>query len=202
MIINVIGDCDTRPVLYTLIKFCQTVGDVLLITNNTRLARLSDTGETYGHYQNVMIAITTDGIDDFLEEFKYGLNSFAYVIVDNISLAEAEVTVYVEGLEQSKREQDILEYVDNYETIKLFKGGLISSDTYRKLEEFEALRNCCAINSKIAAAIGNVLAPKFGKDVKTFVDIVMLKNPTDDTSGVNKSLGRKKQGVKLSWPSK
>ena len=202
MIINIIGDCDKRPVLYTVLKVCQTLGDVLLVTNSTRLARLSDTRDTYGHYQNIMVAITTEGIDDFLETFDYGLDSFAYVVVDNISLAEADVTIYVEGMEQSEEEKDILEYVETYETIKLYKGGLIASDTLKKLEEFEALRNCCPIGTKIANAVGTVLAPKFGKDAKSFVEIAMQKNPMDDTSGLNKSVGRKKQGVKLPWPSK
>ena len=202
MIINIIGDCDKRPVLYTVLKVCQTLGDVLLITNSTRLARLSDTRDTYGHYQNIMVAITTEGIDDFLEAFDYGLNSFAYVVVDNISLAEADVTIYVEGLNQSEYEQDTLEYVENYQTIKLYKGGLIDSSTLKRLEEFEALRNCCPIGTKIATAVGNILAPMFGKDVKTFVEIAMQKNPADDTSGYNKSVGRKSKGVRLPWPSK
>lgn len=202
MIINIVGDCDKRPVLYTVLKVCQTLGDVLLITNSTRLARLSDTRETYGHYQNIMVAITTEGIDDFLEGFDYGLNSFAYVVVDNIPLAEADVTIYVEGMQQSESETDILEYVENYDTIKLYKGNLIDATTLKRLEEFEALRNCCPIGNKIAAAVANVLAPKFGKDAKTFTEIAMQKNPSDDSSGVNKAVGKKRTGVKLSWPSK
>ena len=71
MIINIIGNCDKRPVLYTVMKICQTLGDVLVITNNARLLRLSDTWDSFGHYQNTMIAYTQEGIDDFLDDFAY-----------------------------------------------------------------------------------------------------------------------------------
>ena len=43
MVINIIGDCDKRPVLYTVMKICQTLGDVLLVSSSSRLMRLSDT---------------------------------------------------------------------------------------------------------------------------------------------------------------
>ena len=71
MIVNIIGECDKRPVLYTCMKILQNIGDVLLISNSSRLMRLSDTRDIGGHYQNTMIAVTMDGIDDFFDDFKY-----------------------------------------------------------------------------------------------------------------------------------
>ena len=199
MVINIIGDCDKRPVLYTVMKICQTLGDVLLLTSSTRLVRLSDTRDTYGHYQNTMIAVTTEGVDDFFDEFNYTLQDFEYLIVDNISFADADVTIYVEGLIQSENEDDMLAYLDKYETIKLYKNNLFDAKTCRNMEEFESMRTMCPIGSKIAAAVAKVLAPYLGKDAKTIQDIAMQKNPAPDTSGLNRDVGKAKKGVNIKW---
>ena len=84
MVINIIGDCDKRPVLYTVMKICQTLGDVLLVSSSSRLMRLSDTNASYGHYQNTMVTVTQEGIDDFFDNFEYDLADFEFVIIDNI----------------------------------------------------------------------------------------------------------------------
>lgn len=190
MIINIIGDCDKRPVLYTVMKICQTLGDVLVVTNSSRLVRLSDTRESYGHYQNTMIAITNeDGIDEFFANFDYDLDDFENVIVDNIPLAEAELTIYVEGLAQSEIEEDLLAYIDNYKTIKLYKGNLIDAKTLRNCEEFEAFRTMCPIGSKIANKVAVVLAEAYNKPVNVFEKIAMQPNPAPAT---DTSIRRKK----------
>lgn len=199
MIINIIGDCDKRPVLYTVMKICQTLGDVLLVTNNSRLIRLSNTRENYGHYQNTMIAITHEGIDDFFENFEYDLEDFEYVIIDNIVSAEADLFIYVEGLLASEHEMDTLEYIDDYKTIRLYKGNMLSSRVMYNLEVFEAYVNMQPIGQKVAEAVSKILAEAFGKDPKMITEIAMLEHPAPDTTrpkgrGINlKGLsGRKK----------
>lgn len=198
MVINIIGDCDKRPVLYTVMKICQNLGDVLLLSNSTRLRRLSDTRETYGYYQNTMIAITTDGVDDFFDDFKYSAEDFDYMIVDNITMAEADVVIYVEGLVQSETEEEMLEYIEDYSVIPLYKGNLCGASTCRNLEQFEALRDMCPINNRIATKVAEILAPYFNKDAKSLVEIAMLKNPSPDTSGKT-NFGKKKKGGFPKW---
>ncbi|MCM1215111.1 MAG: hypothetical protein NC548_11395 [Lachnospiraceae bacterium] len=183
MVINVIGDCDKRPVLYTMMKICQTLGDVLFVTDNTSMLRLSDTRENYGHYQNTMIAITQEGIDDFFENFAYALEDFEYMIVDNIPIAEADLVVYVEGMVQSQNELDILEYVEEYKTIPLYKGSLVSGSTLRNLEIFEAFRDMHPIGDKVGEAVAKLLSDALGKDPKMIKEIAMQENPLPDTSG-------------------
>ena len=183
MVINIIGDCDKRPVLYTVMKICQTLGDVLLVSNSTRLIRLSNTRESYGHYQNTMVAITQDGIDDFFENFEYDLEDFEYTIVDNIPLAEADLVIYVEGLIQSEGEMDVLEYIDDYKTIKLYKGHLLSANTLYNLECFEAYENMQPIGQKVAEAVSKIMAEAMDKDPKMITEIAMLENPAPDKSG-------------------
>lgn len=189
MVINIIGDCDKRPVLYTVMKICQTLGDVLLVSSSSRLARLSDNRENFGHYQNVMIAITQDGIDDFFEDFSYNLEDFEYVIIDNIVAAEADLTIYVEGLVRSELEEDLLAYIDDYETIPLYKGKLLDAHTLYNCEEFESLRTMCPIGPKIAAKVAAIMASRFGKPAKNFEAMAMAKNPAPAT---DKSTMRKK----------
>ena len=187
MRINLIGECDKRPVLYTLMKICQELGDVLLITSSSRSNRLSDTRDTYGHYQNTMIAVTHDGLDDFLENFVYDLMDFNYVIIDNIIDADADMTIYVQGYAQSETEKDNLEYIDSYATIKLYTDRLLDANTPYKLEEFEALCDMCVVAPKVATKLANILSPVFGRSAKNLEGIA-LKATTSPVKKKSKSI--------------
>lgn len=184
MVINIIGDCDKRPVLYTVMKICQALGDVLLVSSSSRLMRLSDTQSSYGHYQNTMVTVTQEGIDDFFDEFEYDLADFEFVIIDNIISADADIYIYVQGMLQSENEIDMLEYIDEYETIKLYSGKYIDKRTLYNCEQFEALRDMCPIGTAIATKVAQILGPHFGKTgkgIEEFVKIAMTQNPAPDT---------------------
>lgn len=181
MLINIIGDCDKRPVLYTVMKICQALGDVLLITSSSRLVRLSDTGESYGHCQNTMIAVTDEGIDTFWEEFTYDVTDFEFVIVDNIVSGEADLTIYVEGMLQSEQEMINLEYIDDYHTIELYKGSIVDAKTMLRCEEFEALRDFCPINQKVAEKVAAIMAPALHTDAKKLLSIAMVQTSMHPT---------------------
>lgn len=203
MIINLIGDCDKRPVLYTVMKMLQYLGDVLLVTDNPRLLKLSDTRESGGHYQNTMICVTDGGMDDFLSEFGYVQEDFAHVIVDNIIHAEADLYVFVEGYETSEYMSDVLEYVENYKVINPFKDKLLSQDTIYRLERFESLRDMCPINKMLAQAVAKVMAKpmntspdyliKMGTEYKTAAKQKRpeAKVPYTTTQKVTKAVGGK-----------
>lgn len=158
MIINIVGDCDKRPVLYTVMKICQTLGDTLLVSKDNRILRLSDTRENQGHYQNVMVAIATEGIDDFFEEFLYSQQEFTNIIVDGMVSADADITLYVKGLMSSDEEMDMLEYLDEYKTIKLYEGKAATSSAFLQCEKFEAFRTFAPINAAIAAEVADALS--------------------------------------------
>ena len=178
MIINIIGDCDKRAVLYTVMKICQRLGDVALITSSSRLIRLSDTKADFGHYQNTMIAVTQDGIDDFWEQFRYGNDDFDFVIIDNIIDAEADVHIYCKGMVQSEDEENAIEYIENLNVIDLYKGRMLSGDTLYRCEEFEALRNMCVISPKIADVVANILAKPFNTTAKNLFKIATTETNT------------------------
>lgn len=192
MVINIIGDCDKRPVLYTIMKICQSLGDVLLITSSSRLVRLSDTGESMGHYQNTMIGITYDGIDNFWEDFVYDVQDFEYTIIDNIVEAEADVVIYVEGMVQSEQEQENLEYIEDYKTISLYSSaGFTDSKTLRNCEEFEAYRDMCPINPKLSKEVAKILAPYFKTDASKLESLANVVTSTHPTSVPSMSAKKK-----------
>lgn len=182
MVINIIGDCDKRAVLFTVMKICQRLGDVLLVSSSSRLMRLSDTREMFGHYQNTMIAVTDEGIDDFWESYKYSKNDFDFVIVDNIVAPNADVTIYCKGLAESDFEKSILQYLEDVKVIDLYKSKLVGGDTLMRCEEFEALRNMCPINAKVAEVVAKILADAFQKDVKNIYNIAMTDTNTRKVS--------------------
>ena len=181
MVINIIGDCDKRPVLFTVMKICQSLGDVLLVSSSSRLIRLSDSGESYGHYQNTMIAITQDGIDDFFEDFMYDLTDFEFVIIDNIVAAEADLVIYVKGMIESDNEKDNLEYIEDYETIELYKGRVIDANVMLRCEEFEALRDLCPIGSKVAEKVAPIMAKALNTDTKKILALATVQTSTHTT---------------------
>ncbi len=173
MIVNIVGDCDKRPVLYTVMKICQTLGDTLLVTTDNRMLRLSDTRETQGHYQNVMIAVTTNGIDDFFEDFIYGPQDFANIIVDGMVSADANATIYVKGLMESEEEATMLEYIEGYSTIDLYGGKAAVSPAFLNCEKFEAFRCFNPINATIAAQVADALAKAAGTSAVNLSKIAM-----------------------------
>lgn len=176
MVINIIGDCDKRPVLFTVMKLCQTLGDVLVVTSSSRLVRLSDTGESYGHCQNTMIVYTQDGIDSFWEDFEYNRDSFNYIIVDNIVDAEADMVIYVRGMAQTESEKDLLEYIDKYHEIMLYNGKFTDNLTLKRCEEFEALHDFCPINSHVAAWVAEKFAPVLNTKAEKLYKIAMASS--------------------------
>lgn len=178
MIITVIGDCDTRPVLYTLMKICQSLGDVLLVTSNNRMMRLSDTRDNFGHYQNTMIGLTLGGIDDFWQDCIYDVNDFNYVIIDNLIAAEADLVIYCRGLIESEEEKSNLEFTDDYVTIDLFTGTLTDKSTLFNCEEFEACRDMCPINSKLAAKVCKEIAEYFNMSADNLLKIATVPTST------------------------
>lgn len=200
MIINIIGDCDKRPVLFTVMKICQALGDVLLITSSSRLLRLSDTGESLGHYQNTMIGVTFDGIDDFWENFTYDSTDFEYTIIDNIISADSDVIIYVRGMIESEAEKDNLEYIEKYSTIDLYAGGkLVDSKTLLNCEEFEAYRDMCPINPKLSKLVADILAPAINTSSKHLEDLANVPTSTHpkslpSTQPKKKSLGFLQKG--------
>lgn len=186
MILNIIGECDKRPVLYCAMKIFQELGDVLLLTPDDRLLRLSNTYATGGHYQNTMIGIANGGVDDFFEdpEFPYNVYDFDNMIVEGIITVDAALYLYVEGIATSEDMQSTLDMIENYQTVHLFKGGLIENNTYQKMEQFEALGDMCPMTPKIVKAVAAALSPALQIPAESLVKIGMKAGTAPQKTGM------------------
>ena len=149
MIISVFGECDKRPVVYALLKILQEFGDVLYISNESHALRLSDTRQSLGHYQNIMVAYTEEGFDDFFDDSRYGVSDFDAIVVEGVVCTEADLMIFVEGAVTSAFEESDLSYLDDYKIFRLFKKNLYTTQVIKKVEEFEAYGNLCAMSQGV-----------------------------------------------------
>lgn len=200
MIVSIIGDCDRRPVLYTVIKILQTIGDTLVISTDNRILRLSDTREDMGHYQNTMIAFAPEGIDDFLEEFTYSFTDFSNVIIDGMTSDEADQTIYVKGLMPSEEEEALLEYLEGYATIKLYEGKAATSAAFLNCEKFEAYRQMTPINATIGAEVAEALSKVAGTSATNLSKMAAAPPTGSVAKGAPQTMGvphkeKKKSGL-------
>lgn len=186
MVINILGECDKRPVIYTLLKVLQEFGDVLYLSNNTGALRLSDTRQSFGHYQNVMVAVTDDNYDDFFQDAPYGLDDFENVIIEGLDCEDPDMTIFVEGMRISDFESQMLDMVEEYKTIKLYKNKLYSSMTAKRVEEFEAFADMVPMPSSVVSEVVKVITPLNIAPQKS-----LLKIATRERSVPKKSLIKK-----------
>lgn len=159
MIVNVVGDGDKRAVIYTLMKIFQTLGDVLLVTNNSYLRRLSETGESGGHFQNTMIVFTNEGVGDFFDEFKYSYQDFSYTILDGIIEGEADLTIHCVALVDSEEIKDELEYVEDVKKIDLWGNPKTVVGMAQACEKFESFKVLTPMPMPIVQEVAAIIAP-------------------------------------------
>ncbi len=173
MIISVIGDCDKRPVIYCLLKILQEFGDVLYVSSDSRVLRLAENRQQFGHYQNVMVAYTQDGFDDFFDDCGYTPGDFNAVLLDNVECVEADLVLYVAGMVQSEFELAQLEYIEEYVTLNIFSRSLYDGTTAKRVEAFEAYANLYPMSSKIVSAVVSALSKLNLAPVKTLTKIAL-----------------------------
>ena len=176
MVISVVGETDTRPLLYTLMKLCQGLGDVLVVSTSSRIQILSDTRESGGFYQNCMIAYTDDGLDIFLKDFGYTLKDFNFILLDNITAGEADITFHVSGLNPSDDELELLSYLENVVEFEQYSSKNLNG-VFLNLEKFEGYKMMNQINPAISSFVATKLGPLLKLDPKNLVGILNTENP-------------------------
>lgn len=198
MIVNVVGDCDKRAVIYTLMKIFQTLGDVLFVTNNSYFRRLSDTGESGGHYQNTMIAFTNGGIGDFFEEFRYDYEDFAHVILDNVIEADADLTIHVYSMLDSEQTKDSLEYLEDVQEIGLWNNKGIGA-AYAACERFEAFKVMTPMPQSIVTPVAQILSKPLKATVDNLLKIAMaVPHGSEELKPQVRQIGNYKKQSKFS----
>lgn len=184
MIIGLYGRTDKRPLAYPLLKVLQVYGDVCFITRNKQYLRLSDTRESGGHYQNVMIIATDLSYDEIWEEVGYRTSDFKFVIYDMYDEIPdgLDLTIVCRTVVKESDEDEMLDWIESekeevrfeYEPAKGFFGSLfkkkidnlpelsLSLEMWRFIEISEACRFIpkvprCGIEQMFNGKLGEVL---------------------------------------------
>lgn len=180
MIISVIGETDKRPFMYTLLRICQYMGDVLLVSDDRHYKRLieepEDDVEVYaGHFQNTFIVVTDKTPDEASQAVGYEPEDYEFVIYDNQIDATSDLIVYVTGDSMSEWEKEQLDYLEegDYITIGLGFGKKnmvpFSTNMFKNVELVESRKTLLAIDSKLSAMVAKILAPDIGIPEKTML---------------------------------
>lgn len=186
MVISVIGETDKRPFIYTTLKLCQFLGDVLFVTNSRHYARLIEDKEeglevSAGHFQNTFIVITDKTPDDARIAVGYNNEDYDFIIYDNVLDPESDLIIYVAGCEMSEWEDYQLGYMDSsdYVTINFGFGKKnvlpYNGNMFKNCEIVESKRTLIPIDSKISATIVKIFAPLVNTPEKTLTKAVMSK---------------------------
>lgn len=116
MQLGLYGDTDKRPLVYALFKLLQNYGDILFISKNKQYLRLSDTRDSGGYYQNIMIVATELSYDEIWETIGHNADDFKHVIYDmdsdNIP-DDLDHTIVCRTMVKADGEDASLEWIDS-----------------------------------------------------------------------------------------
>lgn len=180
MVISIIGYTDRRPVLYTLMKLCQKLGDTAVVTDDRHLARLI-VGEELPYYQNTLVNVTDESIDEWLDTTEYNVEDFEYIIADGKLAANADAVIFCVGCVKTEDEQDEVEYLDEYISIGMCNAAKEKNRfkwtpaTFENLERFEGVKQMVEIDSNLTRILATELAPKFNLTADQFRKVVKSK---------------------------
>lgn len=186
MVLSIIGETDKRPVIYSLLKVCQYLGDVLLVTNNRHYTRLIEEREEdleviAGHFQNIFIVVTDKTPDEASQAIGYTSDDYEFIIYDNKMDTSGDVIIHVAGCEMSEWEYSFLEYLneEDYHTINLGFGKKnvipLTGKMFANCELVEGKRTLLPIDTKLTGTIVKLLSPLVNIPEKTLVKAVMKK---------------------------
>lgn len=184
MILSVVGDTDKRPIMYTLLKVCQYLGDVLLVTNDRHYARLIEEPEEdveiiAGHFQDIFIVVTDKTPDETSQAVGYVPEDYEFIIYDNKVDVSGDAIIYVAGCEMSEAEYSALGYLEeeDYITINFGFGKKnvipYTGKMFMNCELTEGKHVLVPIDNKISTDVVRILSPLVNIPEKTLMKAVM-----------------------------
>lgn len=187
MVLSVIGETDKRPFMYTLLKMCQALGDVLLVTNNRHYARLIEEPEEdidglAGYFQNVFIAVTDSTPDEASQEIGYNANDYEYIIYDHKVDATGDCILYIAGEEMSEEENEMLSYLEEDTDYKVISFGFgkknkipYTAKMFMNCEIVESKKILLPIDAKITSILAKIMSEYIGMPAKSLEKVVNSK---------------------------
>lgn len=124
MQITLIGQTDKRPVIYTLLKMMENMGDCCYITNDRKACRLMEEGPGMaGTYRDIDIFVLDTTADDMWTDIGYAPSDYEFIILDNLYNEMTDLIIYVKGAGDAEEDLEVLDVFEpsEYVTIKMGK---------------------------------------------------------------------------------
>lgn len=175
MIVAVYGETDKRPVIYTLMKLFQKLGDTCLVSNDRHYKRLLPDNESMGNYQNVFIAVTEATPDEVFSEMGYDEDDFENLIFDNTFPENTDLIIFVEGCEVTELERETLEYVGEYSTIGLGFGKNVvpyTADMFKRIEIIEGKKFLTEVDKRVTHKVAELVSKPLNMPVSSICKVV------------------------------
>lgn len=161
MDIVLFGDTDKRPIIYTLLKLLQSLGDVALLSNDRHYKRLIG-GMDAGELESVFVAVGDYSPDDVFDELDIDKEDFEFVLYDGIVPSDYDVFMYIAGCNKSDSEEYILDCIDDYITVPLGFGDKCIQYTvkmFQSVEEIEGYGMLKEVDSTLTKRLAPILSP-------------------------------------------
>lgn len=115
--IQLVGPVDKRVIAYPLFKICDTIGKVLVITDDANFRRFSDDYSNEFTVGRSDFYICNDISESIMAELGLRLSSYDYVIFINTNklLQGNDCTVYCHGQSQLICSEDVIDDLDTVE---------------------------------------------------------------------------------------
>ena len=110
MQITLIGQTDKRPVIYTLLKMMENMGDCCYITNDRKACRLMEEGPGMaGTYRDIDIFVLDTTADDMWTDIGYAPSDYEFIILDNLYNEMTDLIIYVKGAGDAEEDLEVLD---------------------------------------------------------------------------------------------
>lgn len=121
--ISIKSEIDSRVILYPLMRCLLPLGNILVITSNKQVQRLIDM-ELEGYFRNFHIVVDTEGsTDDIVSQFEIDIDSYTYVIYDNVGVVEQDKLIIAIGPIISESFEEELNYLGEDKNTHILRFG-------------------------------------------------------------------------------
>ena len=179
MVISVVGRTDKRPVIYTLMKLFQALGDCCVLTHDRHLRRLiEDSGGDLGHFQNILIAVSDASPDEIFLEMGYRKIDFEYIIFDCTDMIpdDSDLVIWVGGADGiTEDDETLLSMYPGYKECNLgFGKGSIpyTAEMFKACEEIEGFKHLALPSPQIASRLATFLTELLNMPVRDILKVV------------------------------
>lgn len=115
--IELIGPVDKRAIAYPLFKICDTMGKVLVVTDDANFRRFADNYENEFTLGRSDFIVTNDVTQPFIDDIQGKFSSYDYVIIISTKdiIENTDCLVYCHGSSQMVCDETVIDNLENIE---------------------------------------------------------------------------------------